>query len=53
MKTPQWFEDWKSNEFTHLKGKVDKNTIQLQLNTKLLWVILGGLIVAVLIEKLV
>lgn len=43
---PQWFREWRANEFYHLKVEVGRNT-------KLLWIVLGGLIVAALLDRLV
>lgn len=45
-RTPRWFRTWRDNEFKHLKREVGRNT-------RLLWVFLGGLIIAALIDRLV
>lgn len=38
-KTPKWFQDWHSNEFSHLTSKVARID-------KLVWLILGAIIAA-------
>lgn len=48
---PKWltverFEQFVSNDFYHLKAEVGRNT-------KLLWIVLAGLIVAAVIERVV
>ncbi len=45
MKTPKWFDDFRNNEFWHLEQKV-------KTNNRLLWIILGALIAASLIDRL-
>ena len=45
-KMPKWFREWESNHFASLEREVGRNT-------KLLWIVLSGLIVAALIDKLV
>ncbi len=44
--TKEMFDKFVNNDFHHLKLKVG-------LNSKLLWVILGGLIVASLVDRLI
>ena len=48
-KTPKWFDDWRNGDFQHFKQEVKW---QLGLHSKLLWIILGGLITLFLIEKI-
>ena len=40
-KTPKWFRIWRDNEFRHLQLKVE-------LNSKLLYIIIGAIIAAAL-----
>ena len=44
-KPPGWFDAWKNNDFYHLEQKV-------KLNTRLLWIILGALIAATVIDRI-
>jgi len=44
--TIERWEAWLNNDWHHLKVEVGRNT-------KLLWIVLGGLIIAALIERLV
>ena len=49
-RTPKWFKEWHDGAFWHFKSDVEG---KLRLHSKLLWIILAGLIIASLIEKLV
>lgn len=42
---PTWFYKWKCNHFYHLKLRVD-------LNTRLLWIILGAMIASIVTKGL-
>jgi len=49
-KRPDWFTDWHNKEFYHFQLEVKH---QLKLHSKLLWIILGGLITLTLLERFV
>lgn len=42
-KTPQWFRDWHDKAFWHFKHRVES---KLSSHDKLLWVILGAILIA-------
>lgn len=39
--TPQWFKDWRNQEFWHFKFRVER---KLSLQCKLIWIVLGSII---------
>ena len=47
--TPNWFKEWRNNEFWHFKERLES---RLSLHSKLIWIVLGTIIVVAISRAL-